>query len=80
MTSLHSWVPQWGQMFQGYPDSHVLYEETHTYLLVQLIQAISNMDILRTSYILILLLTTLTSGPNFCMIVAENAAPANNRR
>ncbi len=27
-----------------------------------------------------LLLTTLTSGPNFCMIVAENAAPANNRR
>ncbi len=28
----------------------------------------------------ILLLTTLTSGPNFCMIVAENAAPANNRR
>ncbi len=30
--------------------------------------------------IYILLLTTLTSGPNFCMIVAENAAPANNRR
>ncbi len=28
----------------------------------------------------VLLLTTLTSGPNFCMIVAENAAPANNRR
>ncbi len=28
----------------------------------------------------ILLLTTLTSGPNLCMIVAENAAPANNRR
>ncbi len=27
-----------------------------------------------------LLLTTLTSGPNFCMIVAENAAPANNGR
>ncbi len=27
-----------------------------------------------------LLLTTLTSGPNLCMIVAENAAPANNRR
>ncbi len=27
-----------------------------------------------------LLLTTLTSAPNFCMIVAENAAPANNRR
>ncbi len=26
-----------------------------------------------------LLLTTLTSGPNFCMIAAENAAPANNR-
>ncbi len=30
--------------------------------------------------LLLLLLTTLTSGPNFCMIVAENAAPANNRR
>ncbi len=28
----------------------------------------------------ILLLTTLTSGPNLCMIAAENAAPANNRR
>ncbi len=27
-----------------------------------------------------LLLTTLTSGPNLCMIAAENAAPANNRR
>ncbi len=27
----------------------------------------------------ILLLTTLTSSPNFCMIAAENAAPANNR-
>ncbi len=30
--------------------------------------------------LLVLLLTALTSGPNFCMIVAENAAPANNRR
>ncbi len=28
----------------------------------------------------ILLLTTLTSGPNLCIIAAENAAPANNRR
>ncbi len=27
-----------------------------------------------------IVLTTLTSGPNFCLIVAENAAPANNRR
>ncbi len=27
-----------------------------------------------------LLLTTLTSGPNLCMIAAENAAPAKNRR
>ncbi len=32
------------------------------------------------SHISTLLLTTLTSGPNLCMIVAENAAPANNRR
>ncbi len=30
--------------------------------------------------LLTLLLTTLTSGPNLCMIVVENAAPANNRR
>ncbi len=27
-----------------------------------------------------IVLTTLTSGPNLCMIAAENAAPANNRR
>ncbi len=31
-------------------------------------------------FIFLLLLTTLTSGPNLCMIAAENAAPANNRR
>ncbi len=37
-------------------------------------------EVFRTRTSPYIVLTSLTSAPNFCMIAAENAAPANNRR